>query len=330
MVVVHPESLEEGGHGPTRTRGDGETRWTCALVNNMPDGAFIETERQFLGLLGAGSGDEALDTRLYSMPSIPRGEAIAKRIAEDYAPVGTIADHPPDLLVVTGANPVESVLQSEPFWPELVALLSWASEHVQSMMLSCLSAHAALSVFDGLERQPLSAKCTGVFRQTVDTADPLASGLRASLVLPHSRLNAVPTAQLRSAGYRIPVLSDVGWSVATRGINRAEVVLVQAHPEYGPTSLLREYHRDARRFVRHERDDPPVLPLRCVAPGDRRSLERLHRRITGGEREPAIVDSFPFDQVGARARWPWHAAAGRLYANWLTGVPKTGVATRSA
>jgi len=322
MVVVHPESLEQGGQGRSETRDHGGARWTCALVNNMPDGAFVETERQFLALLGAGSGDEALDTRLYSTPSIPRGEAIAARIADDYAPVGTIVDHPPDLLIVTGANPVEPVLQSEPFWPELVTLLSWASEHVQSMMLSCLSAHAALSVFDGLERQRLTAKCTGVFGQTVDTAEPLATGLRASLGLPHSRLNSIPTGDLRRAGYHVPVLSDVGWSLATRRINRAEVVLVQAHPEYGPTSLLREYHRDARRFVRHERDDPPALPLHCVGSADRRNLERMHRRITGGERDPAIVDSFPFDQVGARAPWPWRAAARRLYANWLAGVPK--------
>ena len=30
-------------------------RWTCAFVNNMPDGAFEATERQFVNLLEVGS-----------------------------------------------------------------------------------------------------------------------------------------------------------------------------------------------------------------------------------------------------------------------------------
>ena len=49
----------------------------------------------------------------------------------------------------------------------------------------------------------------------------------------------------------------------------------------------------------------------------------LHERIVGGERDPALVESYPFDEVGARAdlavagRWP-----PRLYANWMAGVTK--------
>ena len=35
---------------------EGPAPWRCALVNNMPDAAFGATERQFVGLLDAGSG----------------------------------------------------------------------------------------------------------------------------------------------------------------------------------------------------------------------------------------------------------------------------------
>ncbi len=321
MAVVHPESLAAGDHGPSATGSPHESRRTCALVNNMPDGAFKVTERQFLGLLGAGLGGDTLDVRLYALDSIPRGKRVAQRIAEHYAPVADLVADPPDVLIVTGANPVEPVLQDEPFWSDLVELLSWATEHTRSVLLSCLSAHAALAVFDGLERERLARKCTGVFRHEVESDDPLTDGLDADLTLPHSRLNSVPTRRVRDAGYEVPVFSRaVGWGVATRRIGRAEVVLVQAHPEYGPTSLLREYHRDVRRYVLGERDDLPILPLRCVAPGDRSSLAELHHRITHGEREPALVAAYPFEQVGARVPWPWREAAGRLYANWLAGA----------
>jgi homoserine O-succinyltransferase len=99
------------------------------------------------------------------------------------------------------------------------------------------------------------------------------------------------------------------------------MVLVQAHPEYGPTSLLREYHRDARRYVIGERDQLPVLPHRCAARRDQARLEELQERITSGERDPALVGAFPFRAVEERAPWPWRAAATKLYANWLAGLP---------
>ena len=46
----------------------------------------------------------------------------------------------------------------------------------------------------------------------------------------------------------------------------------------------------------------------------------------GGERDPALVAAFPFDEVGARAPWPWRGAALRLYANLLDTIPTRSVA----
>jgi homoserine O-succinyltransferase len=300
-----------------------EPRWTCALVNNMPDGAFAQTEGQFLDLLDIGSGSDGLEVRLYAMAGVPRGEATARRIAERYTPLGELFDHPPQVLIVTGANPIERVLENEPLWPEMVHLLTWASRTVPSMVLSCLSAHAALTVFDGLQRIRLPSKCTGVFPQLTDPALPLSATLGSSLVLPHSRQNDIPTKSVLAAGYDVPLFSEeAGWSVATRRVEESSVVLLQSHPEYGPTSLLREYQRDIRRYVHHERDDRPVLPHRCTAPEDEALIDDLHRRITGGERDPVLVERFPFQQIEARAPWPWRATAIELYAAWLANVPE--------
>jgi homoserine O-succinyltransferase len=97
-------------------------------------------------------------------------------------------------------------------------------------------------------------------------------------------------------------------------------VLVQGHPEYDPWSLLREYRRDAGRYVRHERDDQPCLPTHCTSPEDWGALESLHQKITHGERDPALIYDFPFDDVGARAPWSWRPMATRFFANWLASV----------
>jgi homoserine O-succinyltransferase/O-acetyltransferase len=289
----------------------------------MPDNAFEETERQFLNLLDASSGFDEVETRLYVMDGIARGEQTAKRITELYSPLTELYHDPPDALIVTGANPVQENIRDEPFWVEMVSLLTWSSEHVRSMLLSCLAAHSALTIFDGIERQRLTTKCTGLFPQQVTTTDPLTVGVGSSIVLPHSRINSVPIDQVEAAGYDVPLRSaEVGWSVATRIVKKATVVLVQAHPEYGPSTLLREYQRDARRYVLGTRDEPPELPRGCVAPEDWGLLAELHQRITNDKRQPALLASFPFEELGSRAHWLWHGPATRFYANWLSGIAK--------
>ncbi len=321
MVVLHLDSPMTGPPG-VADAGPSVNRWTCAVVNNMPDGAFVQSERQFLDLLDVGSGRQGLDVRLYTMAGVPRGEAAALRIAERYTPLAELFDHPPQLLIVTGSNPVEPTLEGEPIWAEMVRLLTWASHAVPSMLLSCLSAHAALTVFDGLERESLPAKCTGIFPQLAEPGDPLTVGLGSGVVLPHSRVSTVPTHRVRAAGYQVPLRSEaIGWSVATRQVEESKVVLMQAHPEYGPTSLLREYQRDVRRYVRRQRDGLPVLPRDCSAPEDTERLEQLQGRMAAGERDPGLVESFPFADIEARAPWTWHTVATRLYTNWLADVP---------
>jgi homoserine O-succinyltransferase len=194
---------------------------------------------------------------------------------------------------------------------------------VPAMVLSCLSAHAGLSVFDGLERTTLPAKCTGVFAQQVNPAHHLAARFHGPVLLPHSRLNTVPLDAVLAVGYSVLLQSEeVGWSVATRTVGRSEVVLVQSHPEYDPTSLVREYARDVRRYASRERDELPCLPKDCVIGTDWDRLRLLQVRMVGGERDPSLVATFPFDEVGARAPWPWRGAAMRLYANLLASIPQ--------
>jgi homoserine O-succinyltransferase len=299
------------------------SRWTCALVNNMPDTAFVATERQFLELLESASGPDVIEVRRHTLKGVPRDEHAARRISEEYASLSTLRNDPPDLLIVTGSNPIERDIEDEPYWDEMVDLLTWASECVPSMLLSCLSAHAALTIFDGIERQRLPLKRTGVFLQQVKASQPLTTGIDAEILLPHSRNNTVAEEALEGAGYDVLVESeDVGWSVATRRTNNCDVVLVQGHPEYEPSSLLREYHRDAGRYVRFERDDLPVLPYHCVADEDWEQLVELHRAIIGGQREPELLEAYPFEEAGSRAARPWQPMAQRLYANWLASVEK--------
>ncbi len=307
----------------TASNSDMTARLTCAVVNNMPAGAFDATERQFLGLVATRA--DVIDVRRFTFNGVPRGDVVAARIAQDYELVSEIPHMAPDVLIVTGSNPVELLIDDEPYWDDLATLLTWASAEVPAILLSCLSAHAALKIFDGIERHRLPEKCTGVFVQHVNPDHPLTVGMEPDIVLAHSRTNAIATKHLEHAGYSIALGSrEVGWGVATGRLGDADVVLVQGHPEYDPSSLLREYHRDARRYVLHERDELPVLPLHCVGPEAWDELVALHEEITTDARELEVLDLFPFEEAGARAPWPWRDDATRLYANWLSSITPRG------
>jgi homoserine O-succinyltransferase len=296
-------------------------RWTCSFVNNMPDSAFEATERQFLELLSLASGDDVIQVRRHTMTGIARDTSISKYVGQNYVPLGDVKHMPPDMLIVTGSNPIEVEIEAELYWDEMTDLLSWGSKNVSSMLLSCLAAHAALSIFDGVRRVRLDQKCSGVFAQSVVESHFLGVGLGAEVLLPHSRMNTALTASVREHGYVIAIESDeVGWSVATKTIGQSRVVLVQAHPEYEPTSLLREYRRDARRFVTGERVGSPVLPYHCVADVDWDRLRSLQDTLTPTQEGAALLDDYPFEDVGARVPWLWHDVAKKFYANWLASV----------
>jgi homoserine O-succinyltransferase len=295
---------------------------TVALVNNMPDSAFVDTENQFRGA-AMGAKVAGIEFALYTIKEIPRSEKIAALIQESYRGLDELWTQPPDALIVTGTEPTQVKMRFEPYWPYMARLLEWAADHVPTTMLSCLASHASILLFDGIDRVPRRAKCSGVFEGTVENPlDPLTAGLPDLVRIPHSRLNEVPEAALVDAGYRIVVgtgSSDAGWSVAARERRDGLFVLCQGHPEYGTLSLLREYRRDVRRCLFGRGAVPyPRLPdgyLRQEAVDNLTEFERRAHATYVDPRE--LWPTFPFDEVAASVENTWASASATLYANWL-------------
>jgi len=295
---------------------------TVALVNNMPDSAFVDTENQFRGAAMAGDGD-GIQFELYTIKEIPRSEKIVGVIEERYRGLDELWTRPPDALIVTGTEPTQVQLRFEPCWPYMARLLEWATDHVPTTLLSCLASHVSVLLFDGIERVPRQGKCSGVFRGNVqDRLDPLVAGLPALVPVPHSRLNEVPEATLVDSGYRIVVgsgASGAGWSVAAREQGGALFVLCQGHPEYGTLSLLREYRRDVRRYLFGRGAVPyPRLPDGYLGEEAVGKLTEFERRAHATDFDPReLWSTFPFDDVAASVENTWAASSATLYANWL-------------
>jgi homoserine O-succinyltransferase/O-acetyltransferase len=296
---------------------------TVALVNNMPDSAFVDTENQFRRAAEGPDGTQ-INFEMYTITEIPRSEAIAEVIESRYQGLDQLWGQPPDALIVTGTEPTQVQLCYEPYWPYLARLLEWAAVSVPTTLLSCLASHASTLLFDGIERVPRTTKCSGVFHGEVENPyDPLAFGLPDTVPFPHSRVNDVPEEALINAGYRIVVgsgSSGAGWAVATRQRGDGLFVLCQGHPEYGTLSLLREYRRDVRRSLFGRGAVPyPRLPEGYLSPDAVAMLEDFARRAAVRHADPrALWSRFPFDEVAASVDNTWATPSATLYANWLS------------
>ncbi|MDA8291561.1 MAG: homoserine O-succinyltransferase, partial [Actinomycetota bacterium] len=278
-----------------------------AIVNNMPDAALRHTRRQFSDLVREAVAPRPVEVREYTLPGLRRSPEAAAYLARNASPVSALLQSAPDAVIVTGAEPVAARLEDETYFADLVRLLEWSAALPTQLLLSCLAAHAALLAIDGVRRERLPAKLSGVFDQDVDRSRPGDASLPATVPLPHSRLNDVPTERVRAAGYEVLVSSpETGWSIARGSIGRCEVLLSQGHPEYDGSSLLREYRRDVERHLAGE-SPPPVLPSRCVAPGDEAHVGSFHRSLLEGRRPERLDLVLPVEELASRAPRPWHA-----------------------
>jgi homoserine O-succinyltransferase/O-acetyltransferase len=285
------------------------------FVNNMPDGAFDETERQYLRLLCPGTAPSGLQVSRYVMPGIERGADTRRRILRRYRPIDALYADSPDALIVTGTEPRRADLRDEAYWAQLASLLRWAEGCVPVTLLSCLASHGALLALDGIERRPLPAKLSGVFSQRPRPTHPLVEGL-ASVSFPHSRANDVPTELLGECGYVVLVdAPGIGWTVAARERDGRLLVLLQGHPEYSPTALLREYRRDVRRFVEGTALLYPPIPEGYLDTEGVALLEGF--RCAGGPSGRPDMADFPFHAAAAHIAVSWQLDSERLLQNWL-------------
>ena len=110
------------------------------------------TERQFVDLMRAASSRVVVRLQLFSIPEVPRADAVRQELGERYRDIAEFWDSHIDGLIVTGTEPRARNLKDEPYWNTLSQVVDWASDHTTSAIWSCLAAHAAVLRTDGIER----------------------------------------------------------------------------------------------------------------------------------------------------------------------------------
>ena len=286
------------------------------LVNNMPDLALKNTERQFRELLSGAAGRQAVQVRVFSLPGLSRSETARQHVRDHHEDIADLWTADLDGLIVTGTEPRAADLADEPYWPELTRLIDWATDHTISTAWSCLAAHAAVRYLDGLIRRPLAAKLSGVF-DCVRVADhPLVDGDPARWCTPHSRRNELADEALVSRGYQVLARATGAGADIFVKHEKSLFLFMQGHPEYDAGALLREYRRDVGRFLAGERDRYPDLPCGYFDAATADSMLGLREQALR-ERDPALLPSFQMLLAERNVSDPWRPAAIRLFANWL-------------
>jgi homoserine O-succinyltransferase/O-acetyltransferase len=299
------------------------------LLNNMPDAAIEATENQFASLLEQAAGPLPVRLRFYSLPEIPRAQAVRARMESIYRELPELWSSRLDALIVTGAEPRSSDLRQEAFWSSMVDVIEWSRSSVSSAVWSCLAAHAAVLHLDGVQRRPLPRKCCGVFEHELNRSHALTQGVTERTCAPHSRWNEVARDSLESCGY------DILTDSAAAGVNlfakRSGSLFVfwQGHPEYEQQSLLKEYQRDVGRFLRGERDDYPAMPENYFdADGTSQLLEFKARARSA--RQIELLGQFPLRTAAFRISNSWRPAAVQHYRQWLQALVAAAPVRRTA
>lgn len=329
----------EGGRVPTRWAErlhlgpvlpiDGRVRHpdgiSLALINNMPDPALEDTEFQFFDLLDVASGDVPVYIRLYSLTGVPRTDRGERHLNSFYYPFDDLWQNQFDGVIITGTEPHHANLRDEPYWDLLANVFDWAQQNTSSAILSCLAAHASVLHCDGIKRHPLPDKKFGVFESTKNCEHSLISKAAGVIRFPHSRWNEVRENELTASDYIVLTKSaDAGVDLFVKKKEKSLFVHFQGHPEYGAETLMKEYRRDIRRFLRGERSSYPSLPHGYFDSNSVKHLDQFRERAVADRRE-GLIDSLP-DSIAKGLKNGWRSSAIELYRGWLSyiGSQKVG------
>jgi len=293
---------------------------SLALINNMPDSALEDTELQFFELLDIASEAVPVFLKLYSLTGIPRTDRGQQHLNSFYFSADDLWNNRIDGVIMTGTEPRSADLRDEPYWPALTTALDWAERNAASTILSCLAAHAGVLHSDGIRRHPLPDKQFGVFDFIKSADHALTSSTGERIRFPHSRWNEVRAEDLTTCGYTVLTQSaDGGVDSFVKKKKQSLFLHFQGHPEYAAHTLMKEYRRDIRRFLKQERETYPSMPKGYFDSSSAKLLTDFQDVVLSDRREQRM-ECFPESAVAGGLKKTWHSSAVSIYRNWLQYV----------
>jgi homoserine O-succinyltransferase/O-acetyltransferase len=288
------------------------------LLNMMPDAALLVTEKQYMRLIGACNRITQIYVYPFSVPGLARSAEARDHIEAYYSDFDELRSAGLDALIISGANVTNPELDLEPFWEPLREVVTWAAEHVTSILCSCLATHALVKHLHGIDRRPLGHKLWGVYRHRVcDREHPLTQDINTRFDAPHSRWNDIPRAAWDEAGLTVLAESDEAGVHLATSADGFRIVYFQGHPEYDRNSLLKEYKREVGRFLAGELTAPPPDPEHYFS-HEVDDLAQSYLRDALAARAQGRADpDFPEEAMDPWLENSWGDTGRALFGNWL-------------
>lgn len=288
------------------------------ILNLMPDAALEATERQFMRMVGGCNRIAQFKIHLFSVPEFERGAKAKAHIDAYYEPFERIKQVGLDALIITGANPVQSNLEDEPFWKPLLEIIQWAEQSVSSVMCSCLASHALVQHLHGIKRYKLDQKRWGVYsHRIVDFAHPLVANINTRFDAPHSHVYEVNSQQLGDHNLRVLVSSEQANFHLATSADGFRIIYFQGHPEYDGISLFKEYKREVARFIEGVRSDYPSFPEHYFSHEAGLLLNSFKEAALSADHEKVTMSEFPEAQVVPLLDNTWSDTGKAVVNNWL-------------
>lgn len=253
------------------------------LLNLMPD--KISAETQIARLIGATPLQ--VELTLVRLSSHAPRNAAPDHMAAFYRSFDEIEHERFDGFIVTGA-PVERLpFEEVRYWEELGRIFDWTQAHVHRTLAICWAAQAALNHFHGAPKHELSAKASGVFRQSVvQPASPYLRGMSDGFAIPVSRWTETRRADLPEEATVLAESAETGLCLVEEAVRG--LLCSFNHAEYDTATLANEYFRDA-------------------ALGD----------------TPVPANYFPDDDPTRPPENGWRSHAHLLFGNWINEIYQT-------
>lgn len=291
------------------------------LLNMMPDAALRVTERQFMRLVGSCNQIVQFWVHPFSVPGLGRSDETQAYVDRYYTTFDRLREDGLDALIITGANVASPTLEAEPFWASLQEVFDWATEHVPSVLCSCLATHALLKHYHGTGRVRLATKRWGVYDHRVaDRSHPLLRDVNTRFDVPHSRHNEISAEQFRGAGLTVLAESDHGDVHLAVSADQFRIVYLQGHPEYDLESLLKEYVREVRRWLAGDLPDPPPHPEHYFSPEAAAVADRYVDEAGAARARGKPAAPFPEAEILGLLDNTWGDSGRAFFNNWLGWV----------
>lgn len=261
-----------------------------AILNLMPD--KITTETQLLRALG--NTPLQIEITLLHPGTHTSKNTAADHLEAFYQTFDDVKWRKFDALIVTGA-PIEHLPYEEvTYWSELTQVLDWAKTNVYSTLFLCWGAFAGLYHYNGVPKQILPQKMSGVYRHKL--LHPFASlmaGFDDRFDVPVSRNTEILASDIeKHKDLRILTSSnESGIFIVEDTAHRRFYVL--NHLEYEVDTLQKEYLRDVKAGINPQLphnyfpDNDPDLPPRITW--------RAHRSLLFSNWLNIVYQGTPYD-----------------------------------